>query len=302
MKNPLTLLSVLTFAASVHAAVTIDYVTVGDAGNAADSTGYGAVAYDFQIGKYEVTNAQYAEFLTNVAATDSFGLFNASMGSDARGGITRSGVSGSFTYSVKANMGDKPVNYVSHLDAQRFANWMHNGQGSGSTETGAYTVGNLAIRTSGATVWLPSENEWYKAAYYQPAGAGGDTDNYWDFATQSNDIPTVGTVDANGNITNDGANVANYANGAIWNSQTGNLTTVGSAGASSDSYYGAYDLGGNVSEWNEAIISTSRGVRGGSWSGSESGLRASGRFGGTPTFEGNSLGSVSQVLSRNLHA
>jgi hypothetical protein len=31
------------------------------------------------------------------------------MGSDARGGITQSGASGSYTYAFKANMGDKLV-------------------------------------------------------------------------------------------------------------------------------------------------------------------------------------------------
>jgi hypothetical protein len=47
------------------AIVSIDYVSVGNAGNAADTVtpnpGYGAVAYDYNIGKYEVTNAQYAQ-------------------------------------------------------------------------------------------------------------------------------------------------------------------------------------------------------------------------------------------------
>lgn len=291
--SSLFLLTALALAASAHAAVTIEYVTVGDAGNAADTTGYGAVSYEYQIGKYEVTNAQYAEFLTNVAATDANGLYNASMGSDARGGITQSGSSGSFTYAVKADMGDKPVNYVSFADAMRFTNWINNGQGSNSTEIGAYDMtvaATTVIHSSAATVWLPTEDEWYKAAYYQPAGAGGDTDNYWLYATQSNTIPTAGTVDANGNITNDGDNVANYASAAVWNGQTGNLTTVGSAGASSDSYYGAYDLSGNVREWNEAIIGTSRGLRGGSWSSPELNLRASSRANFAPTFEANSLG------------
>jgi len=296
MKTPFSLLTCLALAASAHAAVIIDYVTVGDAGNAADPlTGglYGAVSYAYQIGKYEVTNAQYAEFLNNVAATDANGLYNASMGSDARGGITRSGSSGSFTYAVKTDMGDKPVNYVSMADAMRFTNWINNGQGANTTESGAYDMSqslSTVVHNSSASVWLPTEDEWYKAAYYQPAGAGGDTDSYWLYATQSNTAPTIATVDANGNITNDGANVANYNLGAIWNGQTGNVTTVGSAGATSDSYYGAYDLGGNVWEWNEAVISTDRGVRGGSWGNTENNLRASFRISGSPTAEVNVVG------------
>ncbi len=59
-------------------AVTIDMVTVGDPGNTADTTTYGAVADAFQIGKYEVTIGQYTDFLNAVAATDPYSLYNAS--------------------------------------------------------------------------------------------------------------------------------------------------------------------------------------------------------------------------------
>ena len=88
------------------------------------------------------------------------------MGSDARGGITQSGVSGSFTYAVKPNMGDKPVNFVSFNDAMRFANWLHNGQPTGiqnaaSTETGAYTI-------TGA---LPAETREPSAKFSQECGS-----------------------------------------------------------------------------------------------------------------------------------
>lgn len=256
------------FLGAAQAAV-IDYVPVGNAGNTNDITGYGAVAYDYQIGKYEVTNAQYAEFLNAVAKTDTHGLYNANMGGNARGGIVQSGVSGGFTYTVKANMGNKPVNFVSWYDAARFANWLHNSQPTGlqstlTTEGGAYTLeGNTGLITkeSTATVWIPTENEWYKAAYYDPTAGG--TGKYWLYPTQSDSIPTVGTAGANGDISNPGANVANYNYGADWNNLDGNLTTVGST--LSDSYYGTFDQGGNVLEWNDSIRSGStRGFRGGS--------------------------------------
>ena len=256
------------------AAVTMDWSTVGNAGNAADPvTGFGSVGHDFRIGTYEVTNAQYAEFLNTVAASDPNDLYNTNMASDARGGIVRSGSPGSYTYSVKANMGDKPVIYTNWYDAARFSNWMTNGQGAGSTEAGVYTftgVDSISAITrnlsDSSQVFLPTEDEWYKAAYHQPASQGGDTDDYWLWATQSNTAPTVATATVIGDIANPGANVANYDFGADWNSLDGNLTTVGSAGSGSASFYGTFDMNGNVSEWNETLIGlSSRGRRGGSW-------------------------------------
>jgi formylglycine-generating enzyme required for sulfatase activity len=281
------------------AEVTFEWATVGNPGNAEDPRnshipGIGSVADEYRIAKHEVTNDQYAEFLNAVAATDTNGLYNSDMGSDARGGITQSGSSGSFTYSVKANMGNKPVNFVSFFDAMRFVNWLHNGQPTGAqdastTEDGVYTIsdGISETRAAGAQFFIPSENEWYKAAYHQPSGAGGDSDDYWLYPTASNSIPTVATANATGDIGNPGANVANYDEGAAWNGQNGNVTTVGSAGSLSESFYGTSDQGGNVWEWNETVVSSSfRVVRGGSGSVDEGELRSS--FQGTISL---SLGS-----------
>lgn len=57
-------------------AISIDLVPVGNAGNANDAggSGIGAVAYDYQIGKYDVTIGQYTAFLNAVAATDTYPL------------------------------------------------------------------------------------------------------------------------------------------------------------------------------------------------------------------------------------
>ncbi len=192
----------LSSAGTVQAAlITIDWVTVGDPGNAADTTGYGAVADSFQIMKFEFQNSQYAAFLNAVAATDPYSLYSGAMGSNARGGITRSGSSGSYTYAVKANMGDKPVNYVSWFDAARVANWLQNGQGSGDTETGAYTLngattGNAVAVNPGALYFLPTEDQWYKAAYYK---GGGTNAGYWDYATQSDTAPRTVTAGSDRN-------------------------------------------------------------------------------------------------------
>jgi hypothetical protein len=74
MKHTLTLLTTLLLAPLAAHALDIEWVTVGDAGNAPDKTGYGAVAYEFQMAKFEVAIGQYAEFLNAVAANDPRGL------------------------------------------------------------------------------------------------------------------------------------------------------------------------------------------------------------------------------------
>ncbi len=248
------------------AQITIPTVTVGNIGNVNDTkTGslYGAVNYSYAIGTYEVTNSQYTAFLNAVAATDTFLLYNPSMGSDAlRGGITRSGSAGSYTYATKSGFENKPVNYVRFWDGARFANWLNNGQGSASTETGSYTLGSVTIpvkgsvtRNAGANWVVASENEWYKAAYYDPTRNGG-TGGYWTYATQTDTAPGKSP---------DTAKAANYdiPNGAF--------TDVG-VYTQSPSYYGTFDQTGNLWEWMEFEVG-----RGGAYSNPEDEARSSKR-------------------------
>ena len=290
MKNrSLFFATVFAFGSPASAAITIDTVVVGDAGNGNDLTGFGGVSYDYHIGTYEVTNSQYTAFLNAVAATDPHSLYSPGMGmSSLFGGITRAGSSGSYTYSVKSGFGDKPVNYVSFWDAARFANWLT----TGGTENGVYNLNGTTAPanntiTRDTTAWanggvaVTSENEWYKAAYYD--GNGG----YYDFPTQSNTAPTAV---APGSAT--GSNNANYS------LAVGNVTDVG-AYTNSASHYGTFDQGGNVSEWNDTIVSTiSRGWRGGSFLDIQgSSLQSSNRNSSSPTVE--SFGIGFRVTSRS---
>ncbi len=267
------------------AELVFNWVTVGDPGNVADSFGTGSVADEYRIARYEVTNNQYTAFLNAIAATDTNNVYATNMGSDARGGIIRSGSTGSFSYTLKPNMGNKPVNFVTYFNAMRFVNWLHNGQPSGmqdasTTENGVYAIndGISETRAVDAQYFLPTRDEWHKAAYYDPrneadGGPIGD-DHHWLLPTMSEFTLSIVTAAASGNgdISNPGGNVVNILNGADWNALDGNVTTVGSAGTLSRSYYGTLDQGGNVREWNESLINDNHYILGGSYKGFEADL------------------------------
>ena len=108
MRKSILLVVIVLFVTCISQAVTMDWVNVGNAGNAADSTGYGAVGYNYSIGKYEVTAGQYTEFLNAVADTDTYGLYSTNMSISQHGcNIQQSGSSGSYTYSVAADSGEQ---------------------------------------------------------------------------------------------------------------------------------------------------------------------------------------------------
>ncbi|MHC4697707.1 MAG: IPTL-CTERM sorting domain-containing protein [Planctomycetota bacterium] len=265
------------------------WVTVGNPGNANDThgDGYGDVGYVYNIGKFEVTAGQYTEFLNAVAATDTYGLYNPSMWSSPKGcRIEQTGSSGSYTYSVAGDWADRPVNFVSWGDAARFANWLHNGQpglddpvpqDENSTEDGSYGLGGAlsdselvaVMRKPDATWVIPSENEWYKAAYYD-----GGSSVYYDYPTGTDDPPSnvLSNPDADpGNNANFYAGDGDYTlGGPYWRTEVGEFEN-------SESPYGTFDQGGNVSEWTEATIQSYRFIRGGSFLSPNDGLLAASR-------------------------
>ncbi len=266
---------------SAGATVIIDWVTVGAPRNSPDyATGYGAVPYEYRISKYEITNAQYAEFLNAVATTDTNELYNTEMASF--GGIFRWGTAENYLYYVVPGRANMPVTYVSFYDCLRFANWLHNGQPTGvqdntTTESGAYRISSINISRNSITRWweatiaIPSEDEWYKAAYFEP-GRGF----YFDYPTGTSTRTLCRTPGATANT----ANCRRYVD---------DLTEVGSYTGSA-SPNGTFDQAGNAWEWNEAIIDvTDRELRGGSFLNS-GGFEATDSFRTSPTREFRDVG------------
>jgi len=244
-----------------HAQVNYAWVTVGNPGNPSnpfDPRGPGSVGYTYSIMATEVNLFQYTEFL-NAADPNGLnvlGLYNGSMATNLNiAGISfASGAAAGSKYAVIGS-GLRPVTYVSWFDAVRFVNWLHNGQGGGSTETGVYDMSqvtpiSLPARSASATYWIPSENEWYKAAFYD-LNASSTWRSY----------PTGLTLP--GNKIGPSANQANYfGDGDFGGSDysvtqsglyepTQNYLTDGGAFSGSRSYYGTYDQAGNVTEWIE---------------------------------------------------
>jgi formylglycine-generating enzyme required for sulfatase activity len=243
---------------------TIDFVNIGNAGNAADTTSYGAVPYEYRAGVNEIS----------------------------QNAITKATASGMASVTAGAWTGNQPAANITWYEAAAFVNWLNTSTGktaaynltfSGSwsmalwSSEQAWTAGGTNLyRNKDAFYFLPSENEWYKAAYFNPGGS-----NYFLYPTASSSVPTPV---ASG--TNTGSAVYNgFSAPAI----------VNSAGGLSP--YGTMGQGGNAWEWNESAFdgannssSEPRTVRGGFWVDTEINLRSSIRANFGPTGEGSGYG------------
>jgi formylglycine-generating enzyme required for sulfatase activity len=243
-------------------AFTMNFVGIGNPGNAPDTTGdpnpAGAVAYSYRMSPYEVS----VDMVTKANTAGVLGI----------------------TYTDRSD--NNPATSVSWNEAARLVNWLN--VSSGSVAAYKFSIqpagvgyganANIALWTSGeagyndknpfrnsnAKYFLPSENEWYKAAYYDPNKTGGA--GYYDYATGSDTAPSP---------------VASGTSGAVYNGQSSpaDITSAGDL-----SPYGTMGQGGNVWEWMETNYSGTNNS-----SGLNRGLR--GQYGLLSTLGGLSRGS-----------
>jgi formylglycine-generating enzyme len=223
----------------------------------------GSVSYAYRIGKYEISEQK----IDKANALDGLGITK-----DSRGP-------------------NKPATSVSWFEAAQFVNWLNMSAGSspaykfdgsgnfqlwGPADPG-YDASNL-FRNSQAKYFLPSANEWYKAAYYDPT-----VGVYWDYPTGSNALPI-----AVPNGTSQGTAV-------VMQDPSAGPADIFRAGGLSP--YRTMAQGGNVGEWEESALdlvndesNEMRGARGGNWPSFASSLASPNRFATQSNNQGPGLG------------
>jgi sulfatase modifying factor 1 len=255
-KSSLVVVAVLGVASIASAelirGIDIDFVTIGNPGNPAFSTGHGAVDYVYRIGKYEITNAQWDQFVISAGSPSGFPPWD--FDNDTF-----------YTGDQKATTG------ISWYEAAMFCNWLT----SGNKSKGAYTFGDhgvfsginreAAISVYGTVYVIPTDDEWFKAAYYKPNASGY-------------------SLYANG---------YNQAAPSDWN--YGATRVVWDVGTGSEEQNGTYDMMGNVWEWTETWTRDSAGhhfvfERGGSHRNNDVNLSAYNSFYESPAQDGDEMG------------
>lgn len=254
--------------------LTLDFVNIGNAGNADDagagggsySTPYGGVSYGYRMGTYEISQDAIEKATAGGLESVTAGAWGAS----------------------------QPAANMTWFEAAAFVNWLNDQRTPGLKAynlTGVTSLtpwasvdawqagGENLFRHKDAYYFLPSEDEWYKAAYHQNTGVNAD---YWDYATGSNTAPTAV---ASGTLSGT----------AVYDGVTGSPAAVNNDGGLSA--YGTMGQNGNVYEWHETAFdginnssSGDRAFRGGSWGDAEFGLRASLRGSSSPAYSGSDVG------------
>lgn len=230
----------------------------------------GRVDYEFEMCRFALTNAEWCEFLNAVAVhADPYGLYNPDMATGVCGGIGRIGS----RFAVKSGWEKRPVVYIGYSDLMRYCNWLHYGkpQGDcvvgvteGTRKYGAYDTRKKCSfhRNRGAKYFIPTDDEWCKAAYFDPTRHG--VCKYWDYPCRTSDIPpNEPGVPHSCNYLKDGTMLGEK--GPFY------LAEV-DAYPMSDTYFGCRQMAGNVWEWVEPVRKGKMNLRGSSFGYTEFGM------------------------------
>jgi hypothetical protein len=181
--------------------------------------GRGVVDYQFRIARTEVTTGQWLEFLNTFAPRPMPANIRALVGGSPNrnfiggpswwgaGSIEYDPIAGTERYALYdiPNAADVPVWGISWRMAAMYCNWLHNDKSSewtaltsGAYDAGTWTFNNITgyrddlNHLPGARFYIPSLDEWGKAAFYDPNRYGQGQGGWWNRTDSSDDLPTPG--------------------------------------------------------------------------------------------------------------
>jgi sulfatase modifying factor 1 len=246
----------------------IDFVTIGSPDNPAwagngtpgdRAVGRGSVPYEYRIGRYEVTTAQWVEFF-NAAYDRPSSEWMPHISIPFRWGAVSATPTtpGGRRWIVPAGSEMIAVGNVSWRTAAMYCNWLHNDK---STDLSAFMNGAYDVSTFGYTgniftdqaahhpnarYWIPTWDEWLKAAHFDPHRHGTNQPGWWTYSTNSDTEPIGGPP---------GIGQANTG----FSSPNPFGIPLGAYNVTSP--WGLYDVAGATTEWTEEVFTLPEGLR-----------------------------------------
>lgn len=244
-----------------------NFVTIGDVGNPAyvgdpladegQFLGRGAVGYEYRMARTEIRTSDWLEFVT--AADNAAVPLDTPLGASKWGAMLVYDPSTAREIYVLRNehSGDWPVAGISWWAAALYCNWLHNGKSKdvGAFMSGAYDVSTFGqdtnnnftdqtTRSPGAKYWIPSVDEWMKAAHWDPNKTGPGEGGWWTYSTGSDTKPVSGLP----GVGETNADLAESLGEEAWKIPVGSYPET-------QSPWGLLDTSGGASEWTESWYS-----------------------------------------------
>lgn len=273
MLNPIHLVLVSSLIAAAPAAgqavppdYGFDFVTIGDAGNESWMGTYiggllnnpGSVGYEYRIASLETRTSQFVEFMNVLGSLAPDTALIAIPSSWGAGGSVLPDGTVRFTQFSEAS-GEWPVAGISWRVAAIYTNWLHNDKAAtlDALNNGAYDTSTFmtdpssppnlldqATRNPDAKYWIPSIDEWLKAAHYDPNKHGPGAGGWWDFPNGTDDPLTPGLPGE------PGAQTSYQLNDPALNE----LTIPVGAYPNTLSPWSLLDVSGGATEWTETYV------------------------------------------------